>query len=78
MDIDNAIVLLADVIADSERKNRSQGIEFYKSAIRMLQNKNLSDSELKDLQRNFCGYLAHGDFSNAEYQKILKLIELLE
>ncbi|MEQ9918929.1 hypothetical protein ABRQ01_19940 [Pectobacterium aroidearum] len=78
MDIDNAIILLADIIADSERGNCSQGAVFYKSAIRVLQNKNSSDSELKDLKRNFCGYLAHRDLSNAEYQKILKLIDLLD
>ncbi|MEQ9924047.1 hypothetical protein ABRP60_03615 [Pectobacterium brasiliense] len=78
MDIDNAIILLTDVIADSERSNRSQGAAFYKSAIRVLQNKNSSNSELKDLRRNFCGYLAHGNFSNDEYQKIFKLIDLLD
>ncbi|AOR63358.1 hypothetical protein [Pectobacterium wasabiae] len=78
MNIDSAMVLLADIITDSEHNNREQGIDFYKSAMRVLRSENSKKSELKSLHRNFCGYLAHGEFDNAEYQKIVRLIDFLE
>ncbi|AYH07755.1 hypothetical protein C5E22_22320 [Pectobacterium parmentieri] len=78
MNIDSAMTLLADIITDSEHNNRDQGIEFYQSAMCVLISENVKKSELKSLHSNFCGYLAYGEFDNAEYQKILKLIDFLE
>lgn len=78
MKINNAIDILTVLIIDAENNSHVQHIDFYKSAVRVLQRKTLNNAELENLHRNFCGYLANGYFHNNEYQNILKLIELLK
>ena len=73
-----AIELLTDIISCSDRENRLQGKEFYKSALKILQDERVSENELKTLYRSFCGYCAHGDFTHVEYAKINLLINYLE
>lgn len=73
-----AIELLTDIISNSERENKLQGKGFYKSALKVLQDESTSENELKALYRSFCGYLAHGDFTNVEYAKINLFINHLE
>jgi len=73
-----AIELLTDIISCSDRENKLQGKEFYKSALKILQDERSSENELKTLYRSFCGYFAHGDFTNVEYAKINLLINYLE
>lgn len=73
-----AIEILTNAISNLERKNKSQGKEFYKSALRLLQDKNSSQDELDNLYRSFCGYLAHGEFTDSEYQEIKQLIDCFD
>lgn len=73
-----AIEILTNAISNLERKNKSQGKEFYKSALRILQDKNPSQDELGNLYRSFCGYLAHGEFTDSEYQEIKQLIDCFD
>lgn len=73
-----AIEILTDIIYKSDREKILQGKELYKSALIVLQNENSSEDDLRNLYRNFCGYLAHGEFTNSEYQEIKRLIDCLE
>lgn len=77
MNIQKAIEILIELIDLIERKNKSQGKELYKSALDVLKNENCSNIDLELLYRNFCGYLAHGEFDEEEYQKVLQLISIL-
>lgn len=66
------------VILDSlESNNHAQGRTVFKSAIGVLQSDATGESELKALYINFCGYLAHGEYTTTEHQAILKLLDLL-
>ncbi|MDF2778913.1 MAG: hypothetical protein K0S90_2436, partial [Enterobacteriaceae bacterium] len=51
---------------------------FYKTALKILKDENTSENELRILYRSFCGYLAHGDFTDVEYAKINLLVDHLE
>lgn len=78
MNIQKSIEILIELNALVERKNKSQGKVFYKSALDILKDENCSiiDSEL--LYRNFCGFLAHGEFDEEEYQMVLQLNNFLK
>jgi len=78
MNIQKAIEMLIELIALVERKNKSQGKELYKSALDVLKNGNFSNVDLELMYRNFGGYLAHGEFDEEEYQKVLQLISFLK
>lgn len=66
------------VILDSlESNNHTQGRTVFKSAIGVLQSGTTGQSELKALYINFCGYLAHGEYTTTEHQAILKLLDRL-
>jgi len=78
MNIQKAIEMLIELIALVERKNKSQRKELYKSALDALKNENCSNIDLELLYRNFCAYLAHGEFDEEEYQKVLQLISFLK
>lgn len=78
MNIQKAIEILIELIDLVERKNKSQGKELYKSALDVLKNENCSNIDLELLYRNFFGYLAHGEFDEEEYQKMLQLISFLK
>ncbi|MDQ1211383.1 hypothetical protein [Pantoea anthophila] len=78
MNMQKAIEMLIELIALVERKNKSQGKELYKSALDVLKNGNCSNVDLELMYRNFCGYLAHGEFDEEEYQKVLQLISFLK
>ncbi len=73
-----ATELLTDIISCSDRENKLQGKEFYKTALKILKDENTSENELRILYRSFCGYLAHGDFTDVEYAKINLLVDHLE
>jgi hypothetical protein len=78
MSIHKAIEILIELIALVERKNKTQGKELYKSALDILKDESFSIIDVKLLYRNFCGYLAHGEFDEEEYQKVLQLISFLK
>ena len=78
MKINKAIKKLSTLITQGEVEGKTQGLAFYKSAIITLQNGNPGDANIDSLYRGFCGYLAHGEFSNSEYEDIKELIELLK
>lgn len=78
MNVKKAMQILTDVISISERNNKFQGMELYRSALEILKDENSTKAELERLYRNFCGYLAHGEFTDEEYQKLLQLLECLE
>ncbi|MCU5771746.1 hypothetical protein N5923_08770 [Erwiniaceae bacterium BAC15a-03b] len=70
-----AIEILNKIISDSERDGKEQGNALYKLALKVLHDENASEVELRSLYINFCGYIAHGDFTYAEYNNITKLID---
>ncbi|MGJ0126503.1 hypothetical protein CKF43_20315 [Pantoea graminicola] len=78
MNIQKAIETLIELIALVEGRNKSQGKELYKSALDFLKDESCSNIDLDILYRNFCGYLAHGEFDEEEYQKVLQLISFLK
>ncbi|MFB4413170.1 hypothetical protein [Pantoea agglomerans] len=78
MNIYKAIEVLIELNVLVERKNKLQGKKLYKSAIDILKDESSSIIDLELLYRNFCGYLAHGEFDDEEYQKVLQLISFLE
>ncbi|ORM75836.1 hypothetical protein HA42_19875 [Pantoea deleyi] len=78
MNIQKAIETLIELIALVEAKNKSQGKELYKSALDVLKDENCSNIDSNTLYGNFCGYLAHGEFDEEEYQKVLQLISFLK
>lgn len=39
-----------------------------------LKNGKAGNINIENLHRSFCGYLAHGEFSNSEYEDIKELI----
>ncbi|MCG8710935.1 hypothetical protein JHU04_004252 [Brenneria sp. 4F2] len=75
MNKNKAMEILTNFICKLEKKNELQGEDFYKTALRILQNTNSSKDDLDNLYRNFCGYMAHGEFSDSEYQDIKRLID---
>ncbi|MGX9276012.1 hypothetical protein ACWXWK_23510 [Pantoea ananatis] len=78
MNIHKSIQILIELIALVERKKKTQGKELYKSALDILKGESFSIIDVELLYRNFCGYLAHGEFDEEEYQKVLQLISCLK
>ena len=78
MNINKAIRKLSTLITKTEVEGKTQGLEFYKSSMITLQNGKADDANIESVYRSFCGYLAHGEFSNSEYEDIKELISLIK
>ncbi|MDJ0037254.1 hypothetical protein QM637_15650 [Pantoea allii] len=78
MNLNEAIKILTELIVLSATNKSNQGQDLYKSALGILKNASCTDTEVKSLYRSFCGYLAHGEFNDEEYLKVLQLIGFLE
>lgn len=78
MNINEAIKKLSALITERESEGKTQGLKFYKSAMLTLQNGKADDANIENLYRSFCGYLAHGEFSNSEYEDIKELVSLIK
>ncbi|MDE1485657.1 hypothetical protein KKI90_04450 [Xenorhabdus bovienii] len=72
------IIILKSLIHNLEKKESKQGIDLYKNALDFFSKNDLSNEELFNLYRSFCGYLAHGEFTQLEYDSILEIIEILD
>ncbi|OCG65159.1 hypothetical protein A9G48_00755 [Gilliamella sp. wkB18] len=71
---ENAIEKLKLLISES---TNNQGVALYNSTITILEN-NPTKETLKNLYRNYSGYLARGEFSKLEYDTLLEIIKFID
>ncbi|MCG3464212.1 hypothetical protein L7G72_20935 [Xenorhabdus bovienii] len=74
----NVFNKLESFISYVEGSESKQGLELYKEALDFFSRNNFSDEEVTRLYRSFCGYLAHGEFTQPEYNMVLEIIEILK
>lgn len=66
------IILVLNTLIDQETPHK-QGNQLYISTLECLQDNNATKEDLFNIYKNYCGYLAYGEFSDNEYEKV-KLI----
>lgn len=68
---DSVICVLNTLI--SPKYEHQQGYHLYVATQKILTSNHITPEQAFDIYRNYCGYLAYGDFSDDEYKQV-KLI----
>lgn len=63
------IISILNTLIDYDNPHK-QGNQLYIGTLEFLQDNNATKEELFNIYKNYCGYLAYGEFSDSEYEKV--------